>query len=87
MLVRVRVRDQSEWKYWALALGSLLTPLSLLAFTVSFWAFAAELQWTNAFPFTQTPLAHWQFWIISASLLLAIAKFFAHLADENTDIA
>ncbi len=87
MLVRVRWRDQSEWKHWALALGSLLAPLSLLAFTVSFWAFAAELHWTNAFPFTQTPLADWQFWILAACLLLATAKLLAHLADAGGNIA
>ena len=86
MLVRVRWRDQSKWKPWALALGSLLTPLSLLAFTVSFWAFAAELHWTNMFPFTETPLAYWQFWILTSSLLLLAAKLLERLADPNGNI-
>lgn len=87
MLVRIRWRGETEWKSWALALGSLLAPLSLLAFTVSFWAFAAELHWTNAFPFTQSPLNYWQFWILIATFLLAAAKLLAHLADANGNIA
>jgi|tagenome__1003787_1003787.scaffolds.fasta_scaffold18272238_1 hypothetical protein len=58
----------------ALGFAALLTPSALVAFTIGFWSFAAELQWTGVFFVSSGPLAHWQVWLILAGILLACAR-------------
>lgn len=58
----------------ALAVGSLLTPLALVAFTVSFWGFAAEFSWASGFFISAGLFSHWQVWLAAAGLFLLFAR-------------
>ncbi len=58
----------------ALALASLLTPASLLAFSMAFWRIAADLHWTGEFSISNGILSHWQTWLVAAAALLAVAS-------------
>lgn len=88
MVIRIRLQgakavDLSQ--QLALAVGSLLAPLALLAFTVAFWAFAAEAQWTSTFLFQGTALSHWQVWISVAALLMVFGHLLEKLGAARTD--
>lgn len=91
MLVRVRWRTPetigSAWPQLALGLSSLFAPLALLAFTLAFWAFAAEVQWANAFFFSQTLFAHWEVWLALAALLLLLGHGLAKIGSKETSIS
>ena len=50
----------------ALAIASLVTPATLLAFVLAFWRMAADLGFTSAFPITTGLLSHWQVWLAIA---------------------
>jgi hypothetical protein len=88
MVIRIQWRAPEvtglAWPQLALAVGSLLAPLALLAFTVSFWAFAAELERSNAFLFSRTLFAHWQVWLVLAALLVVLGQLLGRYgASEN----
>jgi hypothetical protein len=78
----------------ALGFAALLTPSALVAFTIGFWSFAAELQWTGGFFVSSGPLAHWHVWLILAGVLLGCARLlgsygtnaFGSERDENSEI-
>jgi hypothetical protein len=78
MLVRVRwstSKSSTVLKHQlALAVGSLLTPLALLSFTVSFWGFAAEFRWASGFFITAGMFSHWQVWLALAGVFLLLAR-------------
>ena len=90
MVIRVQWRATGAsapvFPQLALALSSLLTPLALLAFSLAFWAFAAELQWANTFLFSETVFAHWQIWLALAALLVVIGQGLAKFAARENSI-
>ena len=47
----------------ALAIASLVTPATLLAFVLAFWRMSADLGMTSAFPITAGLFSHWQVWL------------------------
>jgi hypothetical protein len=88
MLVRVRIgsrrtRFQPRFQNAALATASLLAPSSLVAFTVSFWGFAADLQWTGDFFISRGVFAHWQVWMAMAAVLLLISRLLDGYAQKG----
>lgn len=85
MLVRVRwdkpKRTLPSKPGLALACAALLVPSSLVAFTISLWAVAAELRLTSNFFVPNGLFSHWQTWLIAAAGLL----FAAHLLKRYTE--
>jgi hypothetical protein len=92
VLIRIRwtKRDQpasSRPKAFALALAALLTPASLVAFTMAIWRVAADLHWTGDFIISSGFLSHWQVWLIAASLLLLCASILNRWGARDNDEA
>ena len=53
----------------ALALGALLAPAALTAFTLTLWSLGAELRLTARFFVARGLLSHWQIWLLGAAAL------------------
>jgi hypothetical protein len=91
MLVRIRWSTSSNvavLKYhWALAVGSLLAPLALVALTVSFWGFAAEFRWASSFFITVGLFSHWQVWLALAGLFLLLARLLSNYGSREETLA
>ncbi len=91
MLVRVRWRTSeatgSVWPQLALALSSVFAPLALLAFTLAFWAFAAEVQWADESFFSQTPFAHREVWLALAALLVVLGYGLARVGSRENRLS
>ena len=86
MVVRIRLnlRRPGRSNRLALAIGSILLPLALTAFTISLWAFASELLWSGEFFISDSLFAHWQVWLAVALVLLLLARVLGALgAVEN----
>lgn len=86
MLVRVRwdkpqKRALPSKPGVALACASLLVPSALVAFTISLWAFAAELHLTANFFVSGGLFSHWQAWLLAAAVL----AFAAHLLKRQAE--
>src|SRR5436309_1042900 len=88
MLIRIRWRRSSvrSRQEMALALAALLTPAALVAFTICFWSFAAELQWTNGFFVNSGLFSHWQVWLILAAGQLACARLLISYSQSGTEL-
>ncbi|MBV8706362.1 MAG: hypothetical protein JO182_15675 [Acidobacteriaceae bacterium] len=91
MIVRIRwstPKRSTVLKYQiALAVGSLLAPLALGAFTVSFWGFAAEFGWANGFFVTAGVFSHWQVWLALAGMCLLLARLLSgYGSNEETTV-
>jgi hypothetical protein len=71
----------------ALALAAVFAPLALVAFTMCFWSFAAELQLVGAFYVTSGIFSHWQMWFFAALILLVSTKLLANYGAANVEIA
>src|SRR5262245_12148528 len=76
MLVRIRFRPGSRIvnrrhknRHVALAVGSLLTPASVLASVLGLWRIGADLKWTADFAISTGLFSHWQIWFATAALL------------------
>ncbi len=91
MLVRIRwstSRHSTVLKHqMALAVGSLLTPLALAAFTVSFWGFAAEFRWAGSFFITSGLFSHWQVWLLAAAVFLLLSRLLSSYGARKQTIA
>jgi len=90
MLVRIRwstSRNSTVLKQLALAVGSLLTPLALVAFTVSFWGFAAEFRWADGFFITGGLFSHWQVWLLVAGVFLLLSRLLSSYGSREESIA
>ncbi len=55
-------RKRSADRRAALALSALLTPAALMAFSLAFWRFGADMSWTGQFAITDGLFSHWQVW-------------------------
>ena len=74
MVVRIhwnKRRTTSEYvlRNPALAVASLLTPLALIAFTITLWCLGAELRVTSRFFISSGLFSHWQVWLITGGTL------------------
>jgi hypothetical protein len=92
MLVRIQVNrrlmgDEFAFQDLALAASSILVPAALIASTIAFWGFAAELNWTNEFFISQGFLSHWQIWLASAGVLLGFARLLKGYAEPDKGMA
>jgi len=90
MLVRIRwsaSRSSTVLKQLALAVGSLLMPLALVAFTVSFWGFAAEFRWASGFFITVGLFSHWQIWLLVAAVFLLLSRLLSSYGSREEGIA
>ena len=91
MLVRIRLRTNTSMvdlqSQAALALAAVFAPLALVAFTMCFWSFAAELQLVGAFYVTSGIFSHWQMWFFAALILLVSTKVLANYGSANVEIA
>jgi len=91
MLVRIRWSTSkgsiATKQQLALAAGSFLTPLALLAFTVSFWGFAVEFQWARGFFITVGLFSHWQVWLGLAGVFLLVARLLSSYGSGEEKLA
>lgn len=76
MIVRIRLRKAPyvrpkprKNQHIALAFASLLTPASLMACVLGFWAITADYKLTGDFPIDSGIFSHWQIWIALASVM------------------
>ncbi len=88
MMVRVRLGGQGaadlpRLRGAALATAALLAPSSLVAFTVSFWGFAADHEWTSGFFISRGLFAHWQVWMVAAAVLLLLSRLLNGYAEQE----
>ena len=87
MLVRVvwnKRQNNAEPAYrFALACAGLLTPLSVIAFTITFWSMAANLHWTSTFFVSAGLFSHWQVWLITAAALLLASRLLNSYANRQ----
>jgi hypothetical protein len=70
MILRIRLprgrpieRRFGKNRHVALALGSLLTPLALMAYVLGLWRLASDMGFAGQFGFTGL-FSHWQLWMI-----------------------
>ncbi len=75
MILRIRLargrpiqRKQGKNRHVALALGSLLTPLALMAYVLGLWRLASDMGMAGAFGITGL-FSHWQIWMGVGGLL------------------
>jgi hypothetical protein len=91
MLVRIRWERRSaippQLQEVALALAALLTPFSLVAFTLALWNIAADLRWLGEFFISRGLFSHWQVWLILAATLLLVARLLDRYAGPQQDLA
>jgi hypothetical protein len=67
----------------ALAAAALLTPCALVAFTVTCWCVAADMQWTSGFFVSRGIFSHWQSWLLASALLLLVSRLLSQCVDES----
>jgi hypothetical protein len=91
MIVRIRLRTRTSLvdlqSQAALGLAAVLAPSALVAFTMCFWSFAAELRLAGAFFVTSGMFAHWQMWFFAALVLLVSTKLLASYGTASVEIA
>lgn len=78
---RLRPLPKVEWRQTALTIAALLTPCALIAFTMAFWIFASEMQWTVGFFIRYGLLSRWEIWLATAAVLLLLAKLLDRLSQ------
>jgi hypothetical protein len=87
MVVRVRWKPpdggqrSNQHRQLALLLAALLTPSALIAFTLAFWIIASEMRWTGEFFVASGLLSHWQVWLCTAGVLLALSRLLDRYAQ------
>jgi hypothetical protein len=76
MLIRIRLRRgpairrrRGKDRLLALAVGSLLTPLAVMAAGLAVWRLGADLNWMGQFAITDGLFSHWQVWVAMAAIL------------------
>src|SRR3954471_12692968 len=91
MVIRIRVRTRHDLadlqSQVALLLAALLTPSALVAFTICFWSFAAELGLVGELYPTAGIFSHRRIWFLAAVLLLVTAKLLASYGTANVESA
>ena len=87
MVVRIRWNSRRAGvplaRTAALTMASLLTPSALIAFTLAFWRFTADLHLTGDFFISSGLWSHWQVWLISAAVLLLLGRLLDRYARED----
>jgi hypothetical protein len=90
MIVRIRLRTRTNivdlQSQAALAVAAVLAPSALLAFTLCFWSFAAELQLVGAFYVRSGIFSHWQMWFFTALILLVSTRLLASYGSANVEV-
>ena len=92
MVVRIRLkqgpairRRRSKDRQLALALGSLLTPGSLMATALAVWRLGADLNWTGQFAIADGLFSHWQVWIgMAVAMQLGAVLLNRYGRDDDT---
>lgn len=91
MVIRIRLRTRTSpdslRSQIALASAAFLTPLALIAFTICFWSFAAEVGLTGEFYLTAGLFSHWQVWLAAAVLLAVGARLLGSYGAAKVELA
>lgn len=91
MVIRIRLRTRHSivdlQSQIALGLAALFAPSALLAFTICFWSFAAELGLVGAFYVTTGVFSHWQIWFFTAVVLLIGARLLSSYGSANVELS
>jgi NADH:ubiquinone oxidoreductase subunit 4 (subunit M) len=91
MVIRIRLRTRQSFAdlrlQTALALAAISAPSALVALTMCFWSFAAELGFVSEFYVTRGIFAHWQVWFFAAAVLLASARLLTSYGTANVELA
>jgi hypothetical protein len=91
MVIRIQLRTRHSIvdlrSQVALALAALFAPCALLAFTICFWSFAAELGLVGEFYVTTGIFSHWQIWFFTAVVFLAGARLLSSYGSSNVESA
>jgi hypothetical protein len=91
MLIRIRLRrgpairrKRGKDRKLALALGSLLTPLAVMATGLAAWRLGADLNWTGQFAIADGLFSHWQVWVAMAAILQSGATLLIRYGRSGT---
>ncbi len=91
MVIRIRLGTRHSivdlQSQMALALAALFAPSALLAFTICFWSFAAELGLVGEFYVTAGIFSHWQIWLLTSLLLLVTARLLSSYGSANAELS
>jgi hypothetical protein len=81
MIVRIRFgpgpqveRKGRKNRRVALAMGSLLVPVAVMASVLGIWRLAADLKIADDFAIANGLFSHWQVWIASAVVLAFLSR-------------
>ncbi len=89
MVIRIRLRTRHSFVHLqsqvALALAALFAPFALLACTICFWSFAAELGLVGEFYVRAGMFSHWQVWLFAALVFLVSARLLASYGAANAE--
>ncbi len=90
MILRIKLargrpiqRKHGKNRHVALAFGSLLTPLALMAYVLGLWRLASDMGMAGAFGITGL-FSHWQIWMAIGALLQLgtwVLNRYGHFAD------
>jgi len=75
MIVRLRFvtgpsvkKTAGKNRHVALAMGALLTPVTLMMFVMAIWRIAADINVATEFPIIDGLWSHWQVWVAATGL-------------------
>src|SRR4051812_7973806 len=90
MVIRIRLRTRHSLAdlrlQIALALAAVFAPAAMVALTLCFWSFAAELGLVSGFCVTGGSFSRWQVWLSVAALLLAGATLLSSYSAANLQL-
>ena len=91
MLIRIRLRRgpairrrRGKDRLLALAVGSLLTPLAVMAAGLAVWRLGADLNWMGQFAIDDGLFSHWQVWVAMAAILQLGANLLIRYGRSGT---
>lgn len=73
-------------QHFGLLLSILMAPAVFSAYTFAAWSLAANLGWTNTFPYGNGPLSNWLIWAgFAIAVHLAAQVLRRHIGGEASD--
>jgi hypothetical protein len=72
-------------QHFGLLLSILMAPAVFAAYTFAAWSLAANLGWTNTFPYVEGPLSNWLIWAGFAIAVHAAAQVLRRHIGTETD--
>ncbi|HEX4770171.1 MAG TPA: hypothetical protein VH351_05030 [Bryobacteraceae bacterium] len=73
-------------QHFGLLLSVLMAPAVFAAYTFAAWSLAANLGWTNTFPYGSGPLSNWLIWAgFAIAVHLAAQVLRRHIGSDSSE--